>query len=169
MTQRQTYINYFFKEILIADYVLLKFSEESIRSLDQHTDLDILIDQAHFETILPAIQNDPTVLKIKQESKKSMVQLFIFFKDSSFLQIDFLFGFYRKTLEYLNKSEVMEHAVSNRENILVCANHHLFEHVFLFQILNAAAVPEKYITFLFIGTVLYKSKIPLARLCRFIR
>lgn len=147
MTQRQSFIDYFFQKVLSADYVLLKFSDESIRTLDQHTDLDILMHRKHFDTILPTIKNDPTILKIKQESKKSMVQLFIFFKDSSFLQIDFLFGFYRKTLEYLNRDEVLEHAVSNREGILVSANHHLLEHVFLFQVLNGAGVPEKYIQY----------------------
>ncbi len=145
MTHRQTFINYFFAQIVTENYVLLKFSDESISKLDQHTDLDILINESNLKSILPAIKNDPSVLKIKQESKNTMTQLFIFFKDSSFLQIDFLFGFYRKTLEYLNKSEVMEHAVVNKDDIRVCANHHLLEHVFLFQHLNGAAIPEKYI------------------------
>jgi len=147
MTQRQSFINYFFKEILKENYVLLKFSDESITSLDQHTDLDILIKKNHFENLLSSITNDPSVLKIKQESKYSMVQLFIFFQDSSFLQIDFLFGFYRKTIEYLNFDAVMEHATRNREGVRVCANRHLLEHVFLFQFLNGAGIPRKYIDY----------------------
>lgn len=147
MTQRQTFINYFFNQILEENYVLLKFSDESISSLDQHTDLDILIHEQSLSNILPKIKNDPSVLKVKQESKSSMVQLFIFFKDNSFLQIDFLFGFYRKTIEYLNREEVMEHAQVNRDKVRVCANHHLLEHVFLFQNLNGAGVSEKYIAY----------------------
>jgi len=141
------FIDYFFAKVLQENYVLLKFSDESIASLDQHTDLDILIDESRLTSILPAIKNDPSVLKIKEESKNTMTQLFIFFKDSSFLQIDFLFGFYRKTLEFLNKNEVMEHAGVNRDGIRVCANHHLLEHVFLFQNLNGTAIQEKYIKY----------------------
>ena len=147
MTQRQHFINHFFKDVLCKDYVLLKFTDESILSLDQHTDLDILIEKSNFDSILPDILDHPSIFKIKQEAKASMIQLFIFFKDSSFLQIDFLFGFYRKKLEYLNREEVLEHAASNREGIMVCALHHLLEHIFLFQTLNGATIPLKYINY----------------------
>ena len=96
MSQRQLFINRFFRDILLQDYVLLKFTDESILSLDDHTDLDMLIAKGKFKAILPAVRKDAAILKIKQESKASMVQLFIFFKDSSFLQLDFLFSFYPK-------------------------------------------------------------------------
>ena len=41
----------------------------------------------------------------------------------------------------------MEHAIENKENIRVCAPHHLLEHIFLFQTLNGAGVPSKYINY----------------------
>ncbi len=147
MTQRQIFISSFFKDTLKSDYVLLKFSDENISKLDQHTDLDILIQKKYFDEINTAIKNDPSILKIKRESKASMVQLFIFFYDGSFLQMDFLFGFYRKTLEYLNREEVLEHATYNSDQVLVCANHHLLEHILIFQLLNFAGIPKKYISF----------------------
>ncbi len=147
MTQRNIFIKYLFDDILRDDYVLLKLSEQSVDTLNEHTDLDILIYKRDLESILKLIYQDASIFKIKKEQKASMVQLFIFFKDSSFLQIDFLFGFYRKTLEYLSQQEVMEHACRNRDQIRICANHHLLEHVLLFQILNGANIPEKYIDY----------------------
>jgi thymidylate kinase len=147
MSDRQRFIKHFFEDILLSDYVLLKFTDDSIHTLDIHTDLDILITKNKLKAIFPLIQNQDTILKIKRESKASMDQIFIFFKDSSFLQIDFLFGFYRKRLSYLNHEEVMEHAIFNLEKIRVCAAHHLLEHVFLFQFLNGAGVPSKYINY----------------------
>lgn len=147
MTQRNIFIKYLFDDILRDDYVLLKLSEQSLDTLNEHTDLDILIYKRDLESILKLIYQDASIFKIKKEQKASMVQLFIFFKDSSFLQIDFLFGFYRKTLEYLSQQEVMEYACRNRDQIRICANHHLLEHVFLFQILNGANIPKKYIDY----------------------
>lgn len=145
MTQRYTFIKSFFKDKLTSNYVLLKLSDQAVSLLDEHTDLDILIDPKNLDNVLQWIYQHDSVLKIKQEDKASMVQLFIFFKDSSFLQVDFLFGFFRKTINYLKREEVMEHARLNQDGIYICANHHLLEHVFLFQLLNGSNIPEKYI------------------------
>ena len=81
MSDRQRFIKHFFEDILLSDYVLLKFTDDSIHTLDIHTDLDILIPKNKLKAILPLIQNQDSILKIKRESKASMDQLFIFFKD----------------------------------------------------------------------------------------
>ncbi len=148
MTQRQEFILYLFGALLQDNYVLLKFTESSLLELDYHTDLDILIDAKDYPTIFKEVESHPSVLKVKIAAKASMKQLFIFFQDHSFLQIDLLFGFYRKSLEYLDTREVMEYAYRNEEGILVCSNHHLLEHVFLFQILNFGGVPSKYVKYI---------------------
>jgi thymidylate kinase len=147
MTQRQQYIKHLFQSVLIDQYVLLKFTDSNLLDIDQHSDLDILIDRQDYKRVKINIEKHPSVMKLKVASKASMKQLFIFFKDHSFLQVDLLFGFYRKSLEYMGRIEIMEHAYRNQEDILVCANHHLLEHVFLFQILNFSGVPSKYIKY----------------------
>lgn len=147
MTQRQKFVTHLFQAILLDNYVLLKFTEDGLLSIDQHSDLDILINKSDYKRVLQAVESYPDVMKLKVASKASMQQLFIFFSDHTFLQLDLLFGFYRKSIEYMDREQVIEHACRNHEGILVTANHHLIEHVFLFQLLNFSGVPSKYIQF----------------------
>ena len=75
-----------------------------------------------------------------------MKQLFIFFSDGSFLQIDCLYKLIRKDLVYLSKEFLLAQR-EVRNGVKTYSNYALFEHVLLFNQLNFSGVPKKYIQY----------------------
>lgn len=143
MNHRDQFIQNFFQLVEPYPYVLLKHMDK----IEESSDLDILLDNARTKKVMPILVTDPSVEKYKLLMENTMWQLFLYFKDNSFLQIDFLFGFYRKELVYLDKVEVENTAVREANGWRVCRLPHLAEHVFLFNLLNYAPVPQKYLEY----------------------
>jgi len=143
MQHRTQFIEFFFDRIKNQNYVLLKH----MAVVEDYADLDVLLDPTDTALLVPGLCNQPMVENFQLQKQRTMWQLFLYFKDDSFLQIDFLFGFFRKEVEYLNQEEVREEAVEDSRNYKICSRRHLFEHVFLFSFLNHAPVPEKYRNF----------------------
>ncbi len=147
MTQKQAFIEALFRWLQNQRYVLLKHIDPTIHDLDDHSDLDILIPETLYEDLIGWIQTQPHLDKCRVERKVTMSQVFLFFQDDHFLQIDFLFGFFRKQWVYMNATQVLDYASPNTEGIKLCSPHHLLEHLFLFNTLNFAGIPQKYIDY----------------------
>ena len=148
MNDRQKFIQFLFDKLNNNQYVLLKHIEHSVLEIDENSDLDFLISKEDFKSIYRSITEFKQIKKCDIKSQSTMCQLFIFFEDDSYLQLDFLFGFYRKGIEYLSKEAVFKFAKTNEEGIKICSNHHLVEHLMLFNFLNFSGIPSKYLNFL---------------------
>ncbi len=140
MKHRTQFVQFFFERIKNQDYVLLKH----LGVIEAYADLDILLDPKETALLVPGLCNQPMVESYQLQKQETMWQLFLYFKDDSFLQIDFLFGFFRKEVEYLDQEEVLQDSVIDASGYRICSCRHLIEHVFLFQLLNHAPVPQKY-------------------------
>jgi thymidylate kinase len=147
MTERIKFIKYLFDHLKTTQYVLLKHIDFSIEEISEHSDLDILISKENFDLLYVAIKNYEGVKKIDLKHQNTMSQIFLFFKDNSYLQLDFLFGFYRKGLAYLQRDAVFKFSKTNEEGIQVCNNRHLLEHLLLFNFLNYSGIPKKYLRY----------------------
>ena len=145
MTNRLQFVKFLFSEIKDFKYVLLKHIDYSVLEIDESSDLDFLISRSDYSILIEKIQRFESIKKCSFKSQSTMSQLFIFFKDNSYLQLDFLFGFYRKGVEYLSKEAVFEFSKTNEEGIKICSHHHLIEHLLMFNYLNFAGIPDKYI------------------------
>ena len=140
MNHRDQFVQFFFERIKHQDYVLLKHTGE----IGKYADIDLLFDPGKIVPLIPTICNQPMIENHELQKQESMWQLFLYFKDDSFLQIDFLFGFFRKEMEYLNREEVLDQSVVDANGYRICNPFHLAEHVFLFNLLNHAGISEKY-------------------------
>lgn len=147
MTDRKKFIKFLFERLEAHRYVLLKHIDRSVVEIDEKCDLDFLISKKEIGDLFDSITGFEGVKKIDRKNQSTMSQAFIFFKDNSFLQLDFLFGFYRKGLVYLNCEEVFEFSITNDEGIRVCSNRHLMEHLLLFNFLNFSGIPQKYLRY----------------------
>lgn len=144
---RITFTRFLFKILAGYEYVLLKHIAPSIEAVAEASDLDILVREHDVNNIIFIAQQFKGIEKWEESRKGSMIQLFIFFKDKTFLQVDFLYKFIRKNLTYLNADTIFKERIKNEENIFVYNNEQLFDHVLLFNLLNFSGLPKKYMAY----------------------
>jgi thymidylate kinase len=142
---RLKFTKYLFDTLAEYDYILLKFIENSVFDVAESSDLDILIRPKNLEEILGQLERFQGISTWTESRKSSMIQLFIYFEDGKFLQVDFLYKFIRTNLIYLNKDEVFNEKIKTNEGIFTTSQLHLFEHVILFNFLNFSGLSPKYV------------------------
>ena len=147
MTERLKFVKRLFVQLHDYQYVLLKHIDFSIEEISDRSDLDFLISKTDFTSLFNTFGSNESIKKINIKNQNTMSQVFIFFQDNSYLQLDFLFGFYRKELVYLQKGQVFQFSKANQEGVNICNDRHLFEHLLLFNFLNFSGIPKKYIDF----------------------
>ncbi|MFT6147869.1 MAG: thymidylate kinase [Saprospiraceae bacterium] len=144
---RLKFTNFLFDTLTEYDYVLLKFIEHSVFDVAESSDLDILIRQGNLKKILGQLKMFKGISAWKESRKSSMIQLFIYFEDGKFLQVDLLYKFIRTNLIYLDEETIIKGKVKTHEGIFTTCQSHLFEHVILFNFLNFARLSPKYIRY----------------------
>jgi len=144
--QREEFIQNLFEHLKNKEYLLLKFTENSLSEIDEYSDLDIFISKSEWESVEEFAASNNTITDIKKHRQSSMSQLFLFFKDGGFLQIDGLFQLIRKNLIYLSPIEIKENQ-QDKAGVKTYSNFNLFQHLVLFNQLNFAGLPEKYLTY----------------------
>ena len=143
---RKNFIQTLFINLQAEDYILLKFIENSTHEIDDSSDLDIWWNDRDQDFILEFATAHPDVQKVTNHSQSFMNQLFIFFKDGGFLQIDCLYQLRRKDLIYLPNAYLKSQQIE-KNGIKTYTDFCLFEHLVLFNQLNFAGVPLKYLTY----------------------
>ncbi len=143
MSYRNKWIEKLFLRLKKRPYVLLKH----LGQVEPFSDIDLLLNQNHTEQIIPLLLKEEGIERYQLLQHRQMWQLLLYAADDSFLQVDFLFGFYRKELCYLSRDEVQNEAVFDEHGLRVCSTPHLLEHLLLFNLLNYAAIPAKYLAY----------------------
>ena len=146
-SQRKNFINQMTNYLGQFDYALMKFSEKKISKLEESSDLDILIKKENLNQILHYIKGTPGIQKMRKVRKSFMTTVSLFFEDGSFLSIDFIYNFKRKTDSLLCSLEVLDNTEITSEGIKVPQKHHDFEYMILFYQLNRSDVPTKYLIY----------------------
>lgn len=144
---RLKFTKHLFDTLAEYDYVLLKFIEDSVFDVAESSDLDIFIHKDNLSSIISQLKNFKGITAWKESRKSSMIQLFIYFEDGKFLQVDLLYKFIRTNLIYLDKTEILNERIKTVENVFTTSQRHLFEHVILFNFLNFAGITPKYILY----------------------
>lgn len=144
---RLKFTRHLFDTLAEYDYVLLKFIEDSVFDVAESSDLDIFIHKDNLSSIISQLKNFKGITAWKESRKSSMIQLFIYFEDGKFLQVDLLYKFIRTNLIYLDKTEILNERIKTVENVFTTSQRHLFEHVILFNFLNFAGITPKYILY----------------------
>ncbi len=145
-TKRKQFIQSLFSSLQLSEYILLKFIEPTIDEIDPNSDIDLFIPSKNISSITQLVEANENVAHFTSSQQSFMTQLFIYFVDNSFLQIDCLFELSRKDLIYLSHQEIkQERKFSN--GIVTYSESCLLEHLVYFNFLNYSGVPQKYINF----------------------
>ncbi len=144
ITNKQHFIKQLFKALGEEKYIVLKHLDEKMED-DSSADLDLLIQEKDRSAIVTFTSENEVVERWIRKDTSSMTQLFIHFKDNSFLQLDLLLKLVRVELEYLDLETVFADRIKNESGFYTYSLSLLFEHVALFNVLNYSGIPRKYI------------------------
>ncbi len=154
MELRNKFIPKLFTWLNDRAYYLLKYLRHDLSQLAESSDLDILLPDGEDHDLALWLEHQPEVLTFRMRRRSYMTQAFIFFRDGSFLQLDILYKLIRKDLVYLPNREVL----ANKQivnGVVTYSDLAMLEHVLLFNYLNGAGLPPKYL--------LYYMQLPQAR------
>ncbi|NNC96091.1 MAG: hypothetical protein HKN92_11055, partial [Chitinophagales bacterium] len=141
---RKQFIKDFAEKLSNTSYALLKFQEERMEEIDESSDIDILVLKEDLPAMIKFMNDHPFVSKIKHYNKSFMTTAEIFFSDGSFLALDLIHKFQRKSLNFLDSRKVLLNSSANQYGVMVPDVRHDLEYTFLFYILNGSPVPQKY-------------------------
>lgn len=144
VSYRKVFIHQFFDAIKSYEYALMKFTEGELDKIAESSDLDICVSKKVAKALIGKIEQNARVLKTKLTSKSYMSTLRVYFKDNSFISIDFIYRFERKSVQLLSNKEVLKNIGVTKEGVKVPQPSIDFEYKLLFYQLNGSAFPQKY-------------------------
>jgi thymidylate kinase len=141
--QRKIFVRSFFGFLENKRYTVLKSAGKSMHNLSRESDLDILLAKAELPATIAWINSYPGIEKLRYTRKSFMTTVQLFFSDQSFLSIDILQAFHRKSLEYIPAAEMLDHTeMVDGVRLLQPAYDYLY--IYLFYHLNGSGIPAKY-------------------------
>ena len=143
--QRKIFIRSFFGFLEDKRYTVLKSAGKSMHNLSRESDLDILLPKADLAPTIAWINSYTGIEKFRSTHRSFMTTVQLYFSDKSFLSIDILQAFHRKSLEYMPAAELLDHTeMIDGVRVLQPAYDYLY--IYLFYHLNGAPIPSKYST-----------------------
>lgn len=141
---REDFILEFGNRLEKTPYAMLKMIEEDWDQVSTSSDLDIAMLKGDIDSVKDFAVKHPLVVKsiVKDKSFMTIVQLF--FRDGTFLSIDLIHQFKRKTLDMFPSSLMFKHRRKTGGNVYKPSLKNDFEYSFLFYTLNGADTPQKY-------------------------
>lgn len=141
---RATFVPHFFASIKHKNYRVLKHVGKTLADYSTHSDIDLLVKSEDVKTIIDNIKNAFGVCKLKVVKKSFMCIVQVYFSDGSFISIDLLTGFKRKTTYFLQASEWLNEPAFIENGMKVPGIFQAYEYIILFSVLNGADIPERY-------------------------
>ena len=142
--QRKLFIQELFNRFSKTKYAALKFTEGNIENIQDSSDIDMLILEKDLVAVIEYFKNSIIVNKLKIHKKSFMTTVEFFFKDNTYLSIDLIYKFQRKSTTMLDNKKMLTSATKNKSGIMVPDVRFDFEYTWLFYTLNNTSVPEKY-------------------------
>ncbi len=147
MSHRKEFLHYFFKGASDFRYALLKFTHEFIDEIPTSSDIDLLIKESEKIKFLKLIRAGDNIEWVHVYKKSFVTFVNISFKDGTYLEVDLIHRFDRKGIIYLEAKDILNHVIISKENIKVAALKHNYEYIVLFNLINKANTPDRYVQY----------------------
>lgn len=144
VSYREQYINHVSIQLKDSEHAILKEFNGLRAIVHSNSDIDLVMKRDIAERFINNLPTEGIVSKSVQK-KSFMVTLELYFEDQSFLSIDFIQEFKRKSYYYLDAHAVLEHAFTGNDGLNYARPHCNTAYIILFYLLNGASVPEKYL------------------------
>lgn len=141
---REYFIEEISHKLKNTEHAILKEFNGIGSVVHSHSDIDMVMKKESAETFISSLLNNSIVSK-KITRKSYMITLELYFEDLSFLSIDFIHHFKRKSKYYLDAQIVLDKSFLGKDGLKYASPHCNTEYILLFYLLNDASVPEKYL------------------------
>ncbi|MCH2223413.1 MAG: hypothetical protein MK066_01495 [Crocinitomicaceae bacterium] len=141
---REGFISKFGSFLGKVQHSFLKFNEVDLSALPVASDFEIALHSDDLQKTIRFCTNHKDVKRFKCIKKSFMTTLELFFHDSGYLSIDFIYDFKRKGVRFMDINELLSESKVNRNGVVVPALHHDAEYVLMFYTLSNSPVPKRH-------------------------
>lgn len=145
-SMRTKFIIELFSKIKNQPYGVLKANGVLPHMFNKNSDIDIVTIKEVSKQTIKWIETSPLLMKVDVIKKSYMHTCKLWFKDDSFLSLDFIHEFKRKNQNFLSAQKML---ISSRlvDGVKMVNNRFDFEYIVKFYRLNRAKIPVKYINY----------------------
>lgn len=154
---RKLFIPLLFQYLKGKPYAFLKYIYAGLDAIPEGSDIDLYLSKKEINPCIQMIKNHELVDHIHVTRKSFMVIVSVFFKDQSFLSLDLIHRFKRKTDFFLPIDDAID--IQSEKEIQVLRPFKDFQYTCFFYLLNGAKVPERYQSFLLAQSDDYQKEI----------
>lgn len=129
-------------------YATIKFPDIEPAMLDPYADIDLVVRKELASDVIQMLRSHPLIASVQVTPKSFMSSVQLVLKDTSLLNLDFIWDLMRKNVQMMASEEVLHRAQINRYGIKILQSDDLIHYLLLFYTLNGQPVPEKYHTHL---------------------
>jgi thymidylate kinase len=144
ITSRDLFLQGFANVLSRYSYVMLKFIPDSLTDLETQSDLDIGMSYQHSKELFVDIQSHHLVETCRSINTSYMNVITVYFEDGSFISIDCIYRFMRKSIQYLTLQEALENSYTDANGLNRARPKLDLCYSLLFYNLNNSDIPEKY-------------------------
>jgi thymidylate kinase len=145
-TDRSIFIQALFCFLSEVEYLWLKALPAKPEDTPEQSDIDLLVKENEVPGLLFFICKQTAVTHCEATEKNSVTYLQLQFQDGSQLRLDLLTSLVRKQFNYLPNGYLFENRVW-KNGVATYPSQVLLEHVLLFNFLNQAGLPAKYVQY----------------------
>lgn len=135
------------KHIHHLNYALLKFNLSELSETPETSDIDICTTREDAKSFISFLENHPFVAKVNTKDLVKMLQLEVVLLDGQRIDLDLIFKFLRKNIEYLNASEILDSRVLSENGMWLASNQMNRKYIMLFYALNGSQIPQKHLSY----------------------
>jgi thymidylate kinase len=129
-------------------YALVKYTHNHLSELPEASDIDMVASPKAMEMIVSFAESYGHTSNVVVKKTTFMTVISMYFEDGSFLSIDLIKRFKRRSVNYMSAGSVLLDAKRNNAGVLVASCKSDLEYCVLFYGLNGAVIPAKYLLFL---------------------
>ena len=156
--QRETVLQDIAHLLRTTKYAVLKLGNNDLATVPETSDVDMCITAAEADLLLSKLRSNYFVRGIKTTKLSFMSQSSIILADGNMIHLDCIWNLKRKNLVFLQLQQILSDSWVNEYDVRVTSAEHDVEYVWLFHMLNNAAVPQRYIS-LFENSDTYKNAV----------
>lgn len=147
MTHRKQFLHQLWDLLGTYRYAVLKYRYKNIDAIPEKSDLDIVIEKKQLDYWKAVCKGSALTDRVVIVDRSHVSHLHIYFKDQSYLELDLIYAFERKTQAYLDPKLLLDRAGQNYEGVKTASEADNLEYILLFFGVNKAQIPLKHIAY----------------------
>jgi thymidylate kinase len=145
---RKLLIQYVFDYLTEKNYAAIKFPNIAPDSLSQMSDIDLCLSKEDAKQLVKRIKSFGFIKHVSVIKTSFMYTISIILNDYSILNLDLIWKFKRKSVEFLNLNEVLKNSLTNQFGVKIMDLNTCRNYIKYFYGLNNANIPEKYMEYM---------------------